>query len=411
MAELRRLDLLAPHVAIAVHNGQITAELRRTQAQVLDANQVLEQRVVERTRQISNAKREWERTFDAISEPIVLLDGHTVRRANMAYGQATGAAIQAVPGQRCHELMAGRSTPCPGCPLVNGGSAEIRMGERVFDVSTFTVEGNDGASRVVHYRDVTNERTLEARLRETERLAAVGQLASGAAHEINNPLGFLSANLQALQENLRDLAAMGGSGAALVAESEEIISESLAGARRVGDIVRGLRELSRLEIGGHRVTRVNDSVTRAVRAELDGKARVDIAVPDELAVWIDPLQFDQVLAQILRNARQAIAPQGRVRLRGWEDGGQVHLRIEDDGGGIAPEHLRRVFEPFFTTRGVGQGVGLGLTAAWGIVTRFGGQIDVESEPGRGAAFTIRMPTPPLLPEDHHGSTERAARVG
>ncbi|HEX4622048.1 MAG TPA: ATP-binding protein [Myxococcaceae bacterium] len=407
-AELKRLELLAPHVAIAVHNGQITAELRRTQAQVLDANQVLEQRVVERTRQISNAKREWEKTFDAISQPISLLDGHTVRRANLSYARTTGTAVQAVPGKRCHQLMAGRDTPCPGCPLLAGGNAEVQMGEHVFDVTAFAM---DGATRVVTYRDVTHERALEARLRESERLAAVGQLASGAAHEINNPLGFLSANLQALQQNLRDLAEMSGTGAELVTESAEIIGDALAGARRVGDIVRGLRELSRLEIGGHRVTRVNDSVTRAVRAELDGKAQVEIAVPDELAVWIDPLQFDQVLAQILRNARQAISSQGRVRLSGWEDSGQVHLRIEDDGNGIAPEHLRRVFEPFFTTRGVGQGVGLGLTAAWGIVTRFGGHIDVESEPGRGAAFTIRMPTPPPTPEVRHGTAERAARLG
>jgi signal transduction histidine kinase/putative methionine-R-sulfoxide reductase with GAF domain len=401
--ELKRLALLAPHVAIAVHNGQITAELRRAQAQILNANQALEEKVQERTAQIARAKREWEKTFDAISEPMALLDGFTVRRSNLAYARRAGLPIQSIPGKTCHELLAGRATPCPGCPLVNNeGASEIQLKESTFQVAGFQV--GDGAERVVHYRDVSHERALENRLRETERLAAVGQLASGAAHEINNPLGFLSSNLQSLRRNLDELGEQGVKGEAkeLLLECEEMVIESLDGARRVAEIVKGLRELSRQEIGGGTHTKVSDCVTRAVRAELPADPRVTVDLDESLAVRVDPLKLDQVLMQILRNARQAIDAKGRIRIIARRDAALATIRVEDDGAGIAPENVRRVFEPFFTTRGVGKGIGLGLTAAWGIVTRFGGRIDVESVPGRGSAFIVKLPadTDPV-PEDSH----------
>jgi C4-dicarboxylate-specific signal transduction histidine kinase len=400
-AELRRLEMLAPHIAIAVRNGQVTDELRRTQLQVLEANRVLEQRVEERTSQISRAKREWERTFDAISEPIAMQDGFVLRRTNLAYARHVGLSVRELPGRTCHQVMAGRDTPCPGCPLLEASglgsaSAELRSGQqRTLHVTGFRVDGVDDQNVVLHYRDVTHERGLEERLRESERLAAVGQLASGAAHEINNPLGFLSSNLESLRTALSDVRDATRDQAAemadLVSDCQEMVVESLDGARRVGEIVRGLRELSRLEISSGTLTRLSDSVTRAVRSELAADPRATLEVPEELFVHVDPLKLDQVISQLLRNARQAIESSGHIRVKGWAEGAEVCVRIDDDGCGIAPENVRRVFEPFFTTRGVGKGVGLGLTAAWGIVTRFGGRIDVRSEPGRGTSFTVRLP--------------------
>ncbi|HVE86803.1 MAG TPA: ATP-binding protein, partial [Myxococcales bacterium] len=107
--------------------------------------------------------------------------------------------------------------------------------------------------------------------------------------------------------------------------------------------------------------------------------------------FIPPLQLDRLLGKILRNARQAIqGDRGRVFVRTRDGGGSVWIEIQDEGCGIPPEHLNRVFEPFFSTRGVGQGIGLGLTAAYGIARRHGGDIEVRSQPGRGATFSVRL---------------------
>ncbi|MBX5481760.1 MAG: GAF domain-containing protein [Myxococcaceae bacterium] len=424
-AHLRRLEELAPHVAIAVYHAQLTARLRETQAQILQHNADLERRIAERTAQIARAKREWEATFDAIREPMAVMEGFVVRRVNTAWAQRARVDIRTVSGRRCHELLAGRATPCPGCPL--SGNATASSGEvRFADGSTHRLnafhlppEQGRPAGVVVHYRDVTQERALERRVRESERLASIGQLASGAAHEINNPMGFLTSNLRNLRELLADLgeavrgarraAALIASGrrqealASLAAakaldeewidDGAEMVEDALSGAQRVTDIVRALRELSRQQVAkGFTDADVNASVTRAARAEL-GPAPPNLVLTLEPAVFaaMDPLQLDQALGHILRNARQATCGQQRIRIRTRAEGDVAVVEVQDEGTGIAAEHLDRIFEPFFTTRGVGQGIGLGLTAAWGIVQRHGGRIDVQSEPGKGSTFTLRLP--------------------
>ncbi len=402
---LGRLEQLAPHVAIAVHNAQITTELRATRSAVLAANAGLEAKVQERTQQISRAKREWERTFDAIQEPIALQQGFEVRRVNAAYAARVGVPITRIPGQTCYQLLAGRESPCAGCPLTRGRSAELRgelamSGSSILRFSGYWMT-EDPADRavVVHYQDVTHQRVLQERLRESERLAAVGQLASGAAHEINNPLGFLTSNLCSLRATLDELRPAGRAKpatctelATALEEGLEMISESLEGARRVADIVKGLRELSRLEIGRLEPCCVNASVTRALRAELgDDASKVERSLDEGATAIIPPLQLDQVLGHILRNARQAVADPSHISVRTSADAREVKIEVRDRGEGIPPENLHRIFEPFFTTRGIGKGIGLGLTAAYGIVNRVGGTIDVASEPDKGSTFTVRVP--------------------
>ena len=426
---LQRLQRLAPHVTIAVHNAQLTDSLRRSQTEVLAANGQLEQRVRERTAQIGRAKQEWEQTFDAISEPIALLDGFVIRRANQAYARAARRPVRELPGRRCHEVLAGRDAPCPGCPLAGRapGSAEVQMPAReaTFAVHGFALRtegdapgGAAGAGPaspvVVHYRDVTAERRLEAQLRESERMAGLGQLASGAAHEINNPLGFVMANLRSLGGLLDDLqaelAAGGRAGAALslgalTRDGRGMVQESLAGAQRVAAIVKGLRELSRQQVARVELTGVEGSVRRAVR-EAFGPAAADVQLQLSAVgrVRMSPLQLDQALANVLRNARQAVEPARRdaVTVTTRDEAGAVVIEVRDAGCGIPAEHLRRVFEPFFTTRGIGGGVGLGLTAAYGAVQRHGGSIDLQSAVGEGTTVRIRLPA--------HAEPEAAADV-
>jgi two-component system, NtrC family, sensor kinase len=418
---------LSPHVAIAVHNVQITTALRTTQAEVLQANISLEEKVRERTSQISRAKQEWERTFDAIDEPIALLEGYLVRRANQAYARRVNLPVREIPGKTCHQIFAGRDTPCPNCPLSRPRGAplagEIEVGAvrtAFFRVSGYWMSDEpENQSVVVTYNDITQSRQLADRLRESERLAALGQLASGAAHEINNPLGFVTSNLRSLRglvDELRSPVRALADAIAIAKERKadqllelianttdpdlqglddglEMIDESLDGARRVGEIVKGLRELSRLEIGKREPANVNASVSRAVRAQFgDSPANVTMVLEAQHHADIPPLQLDQALGHVLKNALQAVRGPQRVVIRTLDTEAQVVIQVSDEGVGINQEHLRRVFEPFFTTRGVGKGIGLGLTAAYGIVKRVGGDIDAESPGvGSGATFTMKLP--------------------
>jgi signal transduction histidine kinase len=428
---LHRLVQLGPHVAIAVHNVQITTQLRVSQAEVLQANASLEHKIRERTEQISRAKQEWERTFDAISEPIALLEGYVIRRANQAYARRVQLPIQTLPGKICHEVFAGRDSPCVGCPLGKGRqtplSAELTLeNPRTARDSTVQLSGywlNDelaSTSVVVHYQDVTHSRSLQERLRESERLAAVGQLASGAAHEINNPVGFVTSNLRSLKgvlDELRQPVSAIAHVAALVKEKRfaeleawagaipepdlqtlddalEMIDESLDGARRVSDIVKGLRDLSRLEIGRKEPADTSASVTRVLRSEFGDEVPPNVLLQLEAtsAADIAPLQLDQALGHMVKNARQAVVNGEAIHVHTWSTTEEVFVAVKDEGVGIAREHLRRVFEPFFTTRGVGKGIGLGLTAAYGIARRAGGDIEAHSDGlGHGATFTVRLP--------------------
>lgn len=443
---LERLVQLTPHVAIAVHNAQITQALRTSQTQVIEANVDLERKIRERTEQISRAKQEWEKTFDAIDAPIALMDGFVIKRTNQAYARVVGMPVREIPGRKCHQVFAKRDSPCPGCPLVKGrgtaldaevSSNDARTGRAAFYRFHGYWMSDDPADRVVvaTYHDITQSHVLADKLRESERLAAVGQLASGAAHEINNPLGFVTSNLRSLRgliDELRGpmdalsglfelakeltptssgadrakkvaalLSALGDAEAPDLQHLQdglEMIDESLDGARRVGDIVKGLRELSRLEIVKREPANVNSSITRMVRAELGEGANLELDLQATHSADIPPLQLDQVLGHILRNAKQAAGPRERVIVRSMSTEDGVLVVVHDEGVGIPKENQRRVFEPFFTTRGVGKGIGLGLTAAYGIVKRTGGDIEVYSEgAGRGATFTVKLPVADVQP--------------
>lgn len=390
--DVQRLELLAPHVAIAVHNSRIAFEIQTSRRRLAEANEVLEQRIQRRTAQLAAGKREWEATFDAISEPMAIISGGTVRRANLAYARAVGLPIEQVVGRKCYAMKAARASACSGCPIADasaaeGATAELMLGTRLYIVRTHPIPDSEPASVVVRYQDITDARAALARQQQVERMASIGQLASGAAHEINNPIAVVQSNLSALSAavstDAEPLASPEG-----VAELREMVSDAQAATARVSQIVLALREMSRLEIGAPAVIDLSKAIAFACR---DAGRPVELRGAAANSFRMQPLQLDRTLRAILRNAVQATPAEKAIWVHHYDRGDEVWIEIGDEGAGIQPEHLGRVFEPFFTTRPIGSGVGLGLTAAYGMVQQAGGAIDVRSEPGQGTIVTLRFP--------------------
>jgi PAS domain S-box-containing protein len=244
--------------------------------------------------------------------------------------------------------------------------------------------------------DVTDRRRLLERLQLADRMASVGTLAAGVAHEINNPLAFVAGNvayaLEALGPSSPPL-----SGARLD-ECRAALSESLEGTRRVERIVRDLKVLSRSD-GDRRVpTDVGRALATALhlaRNELRQRARVLTRLEDVPPVLADESRLSQVFLNLLVNAAQAI-PEGHREANEIEvtlarRGDSALVTVRDTGSGIAAVDLKRIFDPFFTTKPIGIGTGLGLAISERIVTSLGGEIGVESEPGKGTTFRVSLP--------------------
>jgi len=392
--DLVDLQLLAPHVGVGLAHADNLRALSAANEQLRRGHQELEQKVEERTALIAAGKKQWEATFDAIHDPIVIIEGTTVRRANSAYLSSTGRTWAELIGRPCHEVFAGRDTPCPGCPMLaqKQGAQEVAVGPSVFQVSSYPLAADAGPPMsVVHYRDLTEQKRLSTWVRENERLVAIGQLASGAAHEINNPLSYVVTNLSMLKEVL----SAGVPSRSQLADTVDAIDESLDGAKRISAVVKGLGELSKQEQVTTEPVQVNAAVQRAIREELGAARPASVSLESTALVSISALQLEQAVTQVLRNARQASADPGTIELRTWDTSDFVCIEVRDRGHGIPEQHLGHVFEPFFTTRKIGEGTGLGLTAAWGITRRHGGELRLESKVGEGTTVTFTFPRRPV----------------
>jgi signal transduction histidine kinase/CheY-like chemotaxis protein len=282
---------------------------------------------------------------------------------------------------------------------------------RAFAVRAYPLRGR-GA--VLYVRDATDEREREIGRLQAEKLAAIGLLAAGVAHEINNPAAFVLANIEALaghmrliEEKLRDLPAGATARVGLgdvLFEATAILQESKEGMARIHRIVRDLGSFSHADEETNLPINVNlaiESALTMLRTELKYRARVERQLAAMRYVRGSAPRLGQVFLNIILNAAQALdeaaAKRNLVRVRSFDDGSNVVIEIADNGPGIAPDVLPRVFESFFTTKPRGMGTGLGLPISLGIVRSMGGEIAVESQPGQGAVFRVRLPADESAP--------------
>ena len=314
---------------------------------------------------------------------------------------------------------------------VVGSTVELRglrkNGEEFdLDLSLSSLELPEGVGFLANIRDSTERHRMRRRVTQSERLASLGLLSAGVAHEINNPLAFVANNLAVLSRDLtglrellhayRDTDELVRTTRPELAEKlrriaeevdyeyvdenlERILGSTSDGVRRVAEIVKNLRGFTRIDHSSEDEANVDEAVRTSlemIRGQLERrKVEVKSTSSDVPSVRCAPAQLNQVVLNLIVNAMQAIEScnQGggtiEVAARSRDD--LVIIEIADDGPGIPADTLKKIFDPFFTTKSVGEGTGLGLSITHGIVTDHGGKIEVENRKGRGARFRIILP--------------------
>jgi two-component system, NtrC family, sensor kinase len=293
-------------------------------------------------------------------------------------------------------------TPCGACPLASQVEQLVRANEELTQVN----------GKLKFARD---------QLMQAEKMASIGQLAAGVAHEINNPVGYVFSNFGTLEKYLADLfrvlaayeraelelgaTASGGSLAAMRAEIDleylkqdvpALMDETREGIKRVRKIVQDLKDFSHVDTQQEwewaNLHKGIESTLNIVNNEIKYKADVIKQYGELPDVQCLPSELNQVFMNLLINAAHAIDKErGTITISTGVAGEHVWVTIEDNGCGISKDNLLRIFDPFFTTKPVGKGTGLGLSLSYGIVQKHHGRLEVDSEPGRGTRFKVTVP--------------------
>lgn len=309
---------------------------------------------------------------------------------------------------------------CEHCPVYLEATENpiFRIGEHFNNMMNMLEKKNREVEKAYEKLKATQAQVLQQ-----EKMASIGQLAAGIAHEINNPVGFIMSNLNSLQKYISRITEfiklqdeinsdMTSSEVSLdilnkisdkkkslkidflLDDSVSLIRESLEGAERVKRIVQDLKTFSHIDEAEFKMSNINEGLESTINIvwnELKYKAVLYKEYGDIPLTKCNPGQLNQVFMNILVNAAHAIEKQGEIFIKTWADNGYINISISDTGCGIPEDKIGRIFEPFFTTKEVGKGTGLGLSIAYDIINKHKGYIGVDSEVGKGTTFTIQIP--------------------
>ncbi|MBC7961979.1 MAG: PAS domain S-box protein, partial [Steroidobacteraceae bacterium] len=372
--------------------------------------------------QVEAVKKEWERTMDCIKDMVILLDWKgKVKRCNHATVEFLEVPYDKIFGQDWQRLMQAAGTPA-NCSIDGFCEFYHEKTDRWFSLTYYTENENGaygmvGSVVTIHDTSETKRAAMEleqaytelkethAQMLQQEKMASIGQLAAGVAHEINNPTGFIISNLGTLRKYAERLVEFsraqseiislhGKSGEEKLAplrtklkidriidDIPNLISESLDGADRMKRIVKDMKSFSRMDGEECKIVNLTDYIESTINIvwnEIKYKAALKRDYGELPAIKCHPQQLSQVFMNLLVNAAHAIQAQGEITVRTWQESNFVFISVADTGCGI-PEKIRnRIFEPFFTTKEVGKGTGLGLSISYDIIKNHGGDISVDS---------------------------------
>jgi len=389
--------------------------------------------------QVESVKREWEKTMDCINDMVILLDPDGgVRRCNRAAVEFVGLPYEEIIGQDWQQLLELTEMFLPPLGCIRSFYCcefHLEKPNRWLSV-TYYRDSDDGeleqSGAVVTINDITETKqaALEltqayAELKEThnqmiqqEKMASIGQLAAGVAHEINNPTGYIISNLGTLAKYQTRLVDFINAQSEIInsldssehqkmstlrkqmkidyiiGDLPDLVSESLDGAERIKNIVQSLKCFSRKDNDKCTTASITDCLESTINIiwnEIKYKATLKKEFGDLPAIRCYPQKLSQVFMNLIVNAAHSLGEKGEITVRTWQKNNDVYVTVTDTGSGIPEEIRGRIFEPFFTTKEVGKGTGLGLSISYGIVREHGGEITVESTVGTGTTFTVMLP--------------------
>ncbi len=395
------------------------------------------EKLTELFRKVERAKKEWEGTMDCIGDLVLLTDpAGRIRRCNRSFREFTNRSYPEILGLNWREFFPENQIRV--CALLGNGMEFLHAPSgRWFILKSYPFDPKDpGTIQVITLHDSTELnrvqeelhaknrelsaayqelKNTQARILQQEKMASIGQLAAGVAHEINNPIGFVKSNLETLGKYAEKLTAyiqalethLSPEAGETLREKRrelkidyiredlpELVRESIEGTERVARIVQNLKSFSRVDEAEYKEADINaclEDTINIVWNELKYKTTLKKDYGDLPLVKCYPQQLNQVFMNLLVNASQAIEEQGEISITTRVEGDSVVITISDTGCGIPKEKLHRIFEPFFTTKKVGSGTGLGLSITYDIVKKHGGEIAVESEVGKGTTFRVTLP--------------------
>jgi two-component system NtrC family sensor kinase len=351
--------------------------------------------------QLLNSRDTLRAFFDSSPASIYIVDpDYRLMAINMSRSNLAGRAPQKLVGERCFKALYQREDPCPDCQVAetfHSARKTRRIEHRKYDqpggaeieISTFPIWDNDHqiVQVFLYEEDVTERLQLQASLAQSEKLAAVGQLAAGVAHEINNPLTTILGNAQLLQRRLPDQDA----------GQHEMIEAIIQASERASQSVRDLLDFARRERYQVAPTDINDTIQRTLALMGPELGSRSISLQFDPGIDLPLINASQdhlqgVWLNLLINAIDAIDEgPGVIAIKSCQFDHSIQVTVTDNGQGIPEDRLSRIFEPFYTTKEPGRGTGLGLSVCHQIVSQHGGQIRVTSQPGEGTTFTVLLP--------------------
>ncbi len=382
--DLEILQFLTDQASVAVENAISFERLRQQQRRLQETNE-----------ELMLSRNKLEAFFDGIATPISIQDiNYNIVTANYAAQRYFEKSQEELIGSKCYKAYFNRDRPCAEClaqdclhtKLPFSAEKQDDRTQLTFALNFYSIPTPQGSigSFIEFFQDITKQKTLQEELIQTEKLAGIGTLVSGIAHEINNPLGGILGTADLMLPETQE-------GSAL----REYASDIIRYAQSAADVIKDLMLYSRktrttaemLSI----VTIMENSLKMAMRGIDFGTIVVRKSYDPVQDILANPTELQQVFLNLIVNAVQAMKSDGILTLSCKQEGDDVIVTVQDTGVGIEKENLDKIFNPFFTTKEAGAGTGLGLSIAHHIVTKYGGRILLDSQEGKGTTFTVILP--------------------